>query len=145
MCPKEAPAHIHGSREGHPAMKGDRRPWQNDGCPSAMYECPPVATGSGFSHLLHSMTAYGRPGQRPSDFREQQSKWVTGSLLHLSQQGLGQAFLVHSLRITCLRNGIHYSLICYLSHKIRTLTHIQVSLKMEVGAFLNGILEFNKK
>ena len=48
-------------------------------------------------------------------------------------------------RITCLRNGIHYSLICYLSHKIRTLTHIQVSLKMEVGAFLNGILEFNKK
>lgn len=34
-----------------------------------------MATGSGFSHLLHSMTAYGPPGQRSSDFREQQSKW----------------------------------------------------------------------
>ena len=26
MCPEEAPAHIHSSREGHPAMKGDRHP-----------------------------------------------------------------------------------------------------------------------
>lgn len=98
------------------------QPWKGTGALAEWWlsKCcvrvPPVATGSGFSHLLHSATAYGPPGQRSSDFREQQSKWVTGSLLHLSQQGLGQAFLVHSLRITCLRNGIHYSLICYLSH-----------------------------
>ena len=33
-------------------MKGDRHPWQSEGCASAVCECPPVAIGSGFPHLL---------------------------------------------------------------------------------------------